>query len=154
MAAGRASSAGPAPRNLANAQSSLITGVVFDDVPLFKSFGDVKSNASSSYNRGATASVTFWGGHPKNNLKTQSTFLEVQRQSGSSWITVARDWDPETRYEWKRDGIANSQVTIRWAIPSNATIGNYRIRHYGHWKSGWTGKISSYTGTSRTFSVK
>ena len=146
-------SAGPTPRDLTNDQMTLQTGVVFDDVPLFKNFGDVTNNASGSYNRGQTAKVTFYGGHPKNNLKTMNTFLEVQRKSGSAWVTVYRDRDPETRYKWKRDGIAYSKVTIEWDIPANETTGQYRIRHYGHWKSGWTGNVSGYTGTSRTFNV-
>jgi neutral ceramidase len=145
--------AGPTPRDLTNEQASLITGVLFDDKPLFSSFGSVQSDAAASYSRGQTARAVFWGGHPKNNLKTQGTFLEVQRKNGSTWVTVARDWDPETRYIWRRDGIANSKVTIEWDIPSNATPGQYRLVHSGHWKSGWTGAISSYTGTSRTFTV-
>lgn len=153
MRDGAAVNPGPTPRNLANKQSTLITGVVFDDVPLFKSFGQVQSDAAASYSRGSVASVTFWGAHPRNNLRTQSTFLEIQKLSGSSWVTVASDWDPETKYMWARDGVANSKVTIKWSIPSATATGQYRIRHYGNWKSGWTGAISSYTGTSRTFTV-
>ena len=68
------------------------------------------------------------------------------------WVAVAHDWDPETRYRWQRDGIAYSKVTITWDT-SNAATGEYRIRHFGHWKSGWTGAISPYTGVSRTFQV-
>ncbi len=146
-------SAGPTPRDLTGSQTSLITGVVFDDIPLFKNFGDVITNANASYSRGQTARAIFYGGHPKNNLKTMGTFLEIQKQSGSSWVTVYRDRDPETRYRWARDGIAYSRVTIEWDIPTTAATGNYRIVHYGNWKSGWTGAISGYTGTSRTFSV-
>ncbi|HWN68118.1 MAG TPA: neutral/alkaline non-lysosomal ceramidase N-terminal domain-containing protein [Haliangium sp.] len=145
---------GPTPRDLTNDQSSLITGVVFDDKPLFVSFGSVETNAAASYLRGQTARAVFWGGHPKNNLKIQGTFLEVQRNVSGVWTTVARDWDPETRYIWQRDGIANSKVTIEWDIPQSATPGQYRLVHSGHWKSGWTGVISPYTGTSRTFTVQ
>lgn len=144
---------GPTPRDLKDKQTTLQTGVVFDDKPLFKNFGDVQSDAGSSYSKGQTVSVTFWGGHPKNNLKTQSSFLYVDRNVNGSWQTVAYDWDPETTYKWARDGIANSKVTIKWTIPSNAASGTYRIRHAGHWKSGWTGAISSYSGTSRSFTV-
>ncbi len=144
---------GPSPRDLSCCQSTMITGVVFDDVPLFKSFGSVHTNVSASYTRGNTVSVKFWGGHPKNNLHTQGTFLEVQRWNGSAWVTAARDWDPETKYIWARDGVANSIITIQWTIPSTASTGSYRIRHYGDWKSGWTGAISAYTGTSGTFTV-
>lgn len=153
MRDGTSVSPGPTPRNLINNQSSLITGVVFDDKPLFKEFGDIKTDAASSYQKGTVASVVFWGAHPRNNLRLQSTFLEVQRLVGSSWVTVASDWDPETKYQWARDGVANSLVTIKWSIPTNATSGTYRIRHYGNWKSGWTGAISAYSGTSRSFTV-
>jgi len=146
-------SPGPKPRDLSCCQSSLITGVVFDDVPLFKSFGNVNTDAASSYSRGGTAKVVFWGAHPRNNLKTMSTFLAIQRWNGSSWVTVATDNDPEALYGWARNGIAYSLVTITWNIPSTAATGTYRIQHYGNWKSGWTGAISSYTGTSRSFTV-
>lgn len=154
MRDGVSTSAGPTPRDLKNNQMTLQTGVVFDDKPLFKNFGDIVSNAASSYNRGQTATVVFWGAHPKNNLKTQSTYLSVERNISGTWYTVAYDWDMDTTYRWARDGIANSKITITWSIPSNATPGTYRIRHFGHWKSGWTGAISAYSGTSRTFIVK
>lgn len=145
---------GPTPRDLSGNQSTLITGVVFDDKPLFVSFGSVQSDAAASYQRGQTARAVFWGGHPKNNLKTQGTFLEVQRKVNNVWVTVARDWDPETRYIWQRDGIANSKITIEWDIPLDAPTGQYRLVHSGHWKSGWTGAISAYSGNSRTFTVQ
>jgi neutral ceramidase len=151
---GTAIAPGPTPRDLSGNQSSLITGVVFDDKPLFVSFGSVQSDAAASYLRGQTARAVFWGGHPKNNLKTQGTFLEVQRKVNNVWVTVARDWDPETRYIWQRDGIANSKITIEWAIPLDAPTGQYRLVHSGHWKSGWTGAISAYSGNSRTFTVQ
>jgi len=157
MRTGAAVAAGPTPRDLSCCQTTLQTGVVFDDKLLWVNFGDVVTNASASYTRGQTVSVKFWGGHPKNNLKTQSTFLEVQRKSGTSWITVARDWDWETRYIWERNNcvptLACSHITTTWTIPTDATLGTYRIRHYGHWKSGWDGSINPYTGTSREFTV-
>ena len=143
---------GPTPRDIANAQTLLVPGVVFDDKPLFKSFGSVYSDASASYTRGQTVSVTFWGGHPKNNYQIQNTFLKVEKINSPGAGIVANDWDPETRYYWKRDGIANSKITIKWDT-TNAAPGTYRIRHYGHWKSGWNGAIAPYEGVSRTFTV-
>ncbi|MGC4113186.1 MAG: neutral/alkaline non-lysosomal ceramidase C-terminal domain-containing protein [Myxococcales bacterium] len=157
LAAGTASPAGPTPRDLRNEQTTLQTGVVFDDKLLWVSFGSVYSNAAASYSRGQTVSVTFWGGHPKNNLHTQGSFLQVQRKVGSSWVVVAQDWDWETRYQWARNNcvptFACSHVTIQWTIPQSATPGTYRIRHDGDWKSGWDGNIRAYTGTSREFTV-
>ncbi|MCP4351517.1 MAG: neutral/alkaline ceramidase [Desulfobacterales bacterium] len=145
-------SSGPEPRDLSDNQIELQTGVVLDDIPLLSDFGDVESDANSSYVAGQTVSVVFWGGHPKNDLLTQGTFLTVEKNVNGSWVTTACDWDPETRYYWARSGVAYSKVTITWDT-TDAESGEYRIRHFGHWKSGWTGDISSYTGTSRTFTV-
>lgn len=157
MVAGTAVAPGPTPRDLRNAQTTVQTGVVFDDKPLWVSFGSVVTDANASYSRGSKVVVKFWGGHPKNNLRTQGTFLRVQRKSGSSWVTVANDWDWETKYRWQRNlcapTFACSHVTVEWKIPSDATPGTYRIVHYGDWKSGWDGQISSYSGTSREFTV-
>jgi neutral ceramidase len=149
--------AGPTPRDLRNDQTTLQTGVVFDDKLLFDSFGGVHTDAASSYTRGQTARVVFVGAHPKNNLHTQGTYLEVQRWNGSAWVTVANDGDWETKYRWERYNcvptLACSWVTVEWKIPTTATTGTYRIRHYGDWKSGWDGSINAYSGTSRSFTV-
>jgi len=157
LVAGTAVPAGPTPRDLRNDQTTVQTGVVYDDKPLTVSFGSVVTNANASYTRGQTVTVKFWGGHPKNNLRRQGTFLSVQRKSGTSWVTVANDWDWETTYRWQRHDCAPtfgcSHVTTTWTIPTNATLGTYRIVHYGDWKSGWDGLIRPYTGTSREFTV-
>ncbi|KFA89725.1 neutral/alkaline ceramidase [Archangium violaceum] len=148
---------GPTPRDLRNNQSTLQTGVVYDDKLLTVSFGSVVTNALASYTRGQTVSVKFWGGHPKNNLRRQGSFLQVQRKSGTTWVTVANDWDWETKYRWKRYDCAPtygcSHVTTEWTIPADAVPGTYRIRHDGDWKSGWDGLIRAYSGTSREFTV-
>ncbi len=157
LVTGTAVPTGPTPRDLRNDQTSVQTGVVYDDKPLWVEFGTVVTNANASYTRGQTVSVKFWGGHPKNNLRRQGTFLSVQRKSGTSWVTVANDWDWETKYRWQRHDCAPtfgcSHVTTEWTIPTNATLGTYRIVHYGDWKSGWDGLIRPYTGTSREFTV-
>ncbi|MDY7228368.1 neutral/alkaline ceramidase [Hyalangium rubrum] len=157
LRAGTTVAPGPTPRDLRNEQTTLQTGVVFDDKLLWVDFGSVVTNANASYTRGQAVTVKFWGGHPKNNLRRQGSFLQVQRKSGTSWVTVAQDWDWETKYRWERNNcvptMACSHVTIEWKIPSNATPGTYRIRHDGDWKSGWDGLIRSYTGYSREFTV-
>lgn len=55
--------------------------------------------------RGQAAKTVFWGAHPKNNLKTQASYLAIQRYTGGSWQTVYTDADPETRYHWKRKAL-------------------------------------------------
>jgi hypothetical protein len=96
--------------------------------------------------------VVFWGAHPKNDLRTQKTFLEVQTKDGNKWNTVYTDLDPCTVYKWERDFIANSKITIKWYIPEDTPPGEYRIKHYGNNKD-IAGKISSYEGTSNVFKV-
>ncbi len=102
--------------------------------------------------------VTFWSGHPKNDLRLQGSYLRVQRQEGSQWVDVAYDWDWETKYTWRRDyclpTLACSQVTVDWDIPQETPPGTYRILHEGHWKSGWDGRVRPYAGTSRPFTVE
>lgn len=153
MRNGASSPAGPTPPDLTNYQATFQTGVVFDDVPLFKSFGNVVTQPAASYSSGATVNAVFWGAHPKNNMLIGSSFVDVEKQNGSSWTVVARDYDPSTTYKWQRDGIAYSKINVSWKT-SSFPSGTYRIRHRGHWKSGWTGAISSYQGVTNQFTVQ
>jgi neutral ceramidase len=155
---GTSVAAGPTPRDLRNEQTTGQTGVVYDDKLMWVDFGSVFKDASASYTRGQTVSVEFWSGHPKNNLRRQGSFLQVQRKTSTgTWVTVANDWDWETKYRWQRYDCAPtygcSHVTTEWKIPADATPGTYRIRHDGDWKSGWDGLIRPYTGYSREFTV-
>lgn len=144
---------GPTPPDLTNNQATFQTGVVFDDVPLFKSFGNVFTQPSATYASGAKVTAVFWGAHPKNNMLIGSSFVDIERQNGSTWTVVARDNDPSTTYKWQRDGIAYSKITTTWDTTSYPK-GTYRIRHRGHWKSGWTGAISSYQGVTNNFVIQ
>lgn len=143
------------PRNLADKQMSFQTGVVLDNVPIFKSFGQVEVQANASYTRGQRVNVEFWTGHPKNNLRQNGTFLEVQRWDGAAWRVVANDGDWSTKYRWQRiDAVwGSSRAAISWDIPQDVASGQYRIVHYGDYKNGWNGQIYGLTGTSRTFTV-
>jgi len=141
---------GPTPEDVTGETVDFTAKVLFDDVPLGKSFGSVKTQPGSSYTRGNTVSAVFWGGHPNNDLRTQDTFLVIEKLVNGAYVPVARDWDPETTYNWARNSVAYSLVTITWDTTS-ASSGTYRIRHKGNWKSGWTGKISSYEGVTNSF---
>lgn len=128
-------------------------GVVWDGKFGNESFGQVLTDAKATYTRGQTVTVRFRGGHPKNNLRTQGTFLLVEQLVNGSWVKVADDADWNTTYQWTRDGGDRSFNDVIWRIPSSAAPGYYRIRHFGDWKNGWTGAIVPYTGTSGTFYV-
>jgi neutral ceramidase len=153
LKAGTALAAGPAPGKPPFTDLNLQTGVVLDDKNLWHSFGQVLTEPSATYRRGQTATAVFVTGHPKNNLHRNGTFLEVQRLENGTWVRHADDGDWSTRYQWKRVGIANSEATITWVIPDATPAGTYRVVHHGDWKSGWTGAITPFTGTTRTFTV-
>jgi neutral ceramidase len=144
---------GPSPPDLLDKQVIKLPGVVFDAHPPFGNFGDVESDVQTAYQRGDTVSVTFWGAHPRNDLRIQGSYLRVERKEGSEWLTVAHDWDPETTYHWERILLVLSKITVEWTIPEDTEPGEYRIHHSGHWKPGIDEPVNSYEGTSREFTV-
>ncbi len=153
LRAGTAVAPGPTPGRPPFTDLNLQTGVVFDDKALWQSFGQVLTQPAAGYQRGQTATAVFVTGHPKNNLRRNGTFLEVQRLVDGTWTRVADDGDWSTRYQWKRVGVADSEATVTWTVPAGTPSGTYRLVHHGDWKSGWTGAITPFTGTTRTFTV-
>ena len=127
--------------------------IAFDNKPWQEQFGQVIVNANEEYRYGQAVKVRFRGATPKNNLRVQDSFLEIQKKVGWKWETVSYDWDWDTTYEWRQDKLANTTVDITWRIPKDAETGTYRVVHFGDWKSGWSGKITEYTGISRRFAV-
>ena len=153
MKDGQTVSAGPIPRDLSSHQTTLQTGIVTDTQPWpWISFGSTQTDVDTFYKAGTIAKVIFWGAHPKNNLRTQGTFLEVQRNEGDKWVTIFTDLDHCTIYKWSRDFIANSKITITWDIPADTKSGEYRIVHYGDSRDS-SGKINSYQGISNNFKI-
>ena len=146
-------SPGPTPRDLASEQTTLQTSTIADTQPLpWIPFGGIQTDVDSSYKVGSTVRVIFWGAHPKNNLRTQGTYFEIERKEGDKWIAIFNDNDTCTMYEWKRDFVANSKITITWNIPLKTKQGEYRICHFGDSRD-ISGKIKSYTGVSSTFKI-
>jgi neutral ceramidase len=134
-------------------------GVVFDGVLLTKSFGDAVDgkdvDPSCHYEVGSCVECTFHAGHPKNDFRTQRSFLAVQKKDPHSqeWGVVEDDGSDATTYRWARKGLDASHVTISWTIFPRTVPGVYRLTHTGNYKSGWTGKIFEYTGASKPFHV-
>lgn len=117
--------AGPTARDLSDKQVSFVAGVVYDNAPLGKKFGDIAQNVNSSYKKCDTVTVVFWGGNPRNDLKTQSSYLEIQKKTENGWTTLYYDWDWCTTFRWKRIDslLGTSQVTLTWTIPQDAPSG-------------------------------
>lgn len=141
------------PPDLVASQWNFQSGVVADLPIMGCSFGDTMTDASQAYFHGDVVNVRFCGGHPKNNVKTQTTFLEVQRHiDAETWETVADDGDWCTTFRWRRKGVAASIVEISWSS-SSATPGLYRIVHTGHVRN-MLGVVTPYRGQSRAFIVR
>lgn len=154
MKNGKTIDRGPTPPDLSDRQITLQTGVVMDNPPLGKSFGDVLSGPAQSYTPGATATAEFVTGHPKNNLHRGGTFLEVQRQVNGQWVRQLDDGDWDTKYRWTRiNGVTGtSKATITWKIAPNTPAGTYRIVHHGDSKT-LLGKITGFSGATQPFTV-
>lgn len=159
MLAGRPSTSADAPPDDSKHQISFITPVLFDMCPIGKHFGDVRQEATGPYEAGsAVVEVVFQSADPRNNLRTQDTYLTVERQvSSTAWQIVARDGDWETKFHWSKDGAdtglnAASKATIEWDIPTNTPAGTYRIFHFGDYKE-LTSKIKPFQGCSKPFEV-
>jgi len=156
MLAGRESATGEIPADLTSKQLTLQTGVVFDDKPLWREFGEVLTDVDNTYAVGATVRAEFQGANPRNNLRLQGTFMTVERQDGSDWTVVATDSNWETKFHWKSTNkpvASTSKVTLEWTVPSAAKAGIYKLCYLGDWKSGWDGKITEFKGCSSTLSV-
>jgi neutral ceramidase len=127
--------------------------------PSGKSFGSVLTDVDSTLKFAPGSdmvSVTFVGGAPRNNLRTQGTYLEVQQSTPAGWVTVAEDGDVETRFHAKKVKKYH-EVEVQWHIPADAKAGTYRLVYYGtsHVSEGLFKKpvYQEYNGTSSSFAV-
>jgi neutral ceramidase len=148
---------GPTPRQfdrfkLLNFQ----TGVVMDAAPFLRSFGSVRANVKSTYSIGETVSVSFAGGHPKNQLQQVKSFCDIEKETNGRFTTYMTDSHWDLRYRWFREGAAESRNVCEWHLRPGrptSTPGRYRIRHRGFSKS-LLGQFKAYEGVSSVFEVR
>jgi len=148
---------GPSPPDNRKNSLSFITGVVQDNAPLGKRFGDVTKQPNAQYTRGAVVNATFVGANPRNNLRLEGTFASIEKLGGdgTTWTQVRSDFDWDLVYTWTRTNevLGYSEVTISWETGLNAGPGTYRTRYYGDSKALLTGAITAFSGTSNTFKL-
>ncbi|KAJ5993213.1 hypothetical protein N7451_008937 [Penicillium sp. IBT 35674x] len=158
--------AGPSPPVNTNNSLSFITGVVYDNAPFGKSFGDVITNPSSStYGPGDVVNTTFVGANPRNDLHQESTYaaVEIYNSSSGDWEVVRDDRDWNLLFLWERTNsvLGYSDVTIQWTIedsyysvdsPNALQAGTYRMHYYGDSKDA-LGNISPFEGIGGSFTV-
>jgi neutral ceramidase len=151
------SPAGPIPPDNRNKSLSFITGVVLDNPPIGKKFGQVTTDVLASYALGYLVTATFVGANPRNNLRLENTFTAIEKQaSDGTWSQIRNDRDWELVYEWKRLNslTGTSEVKITWDTSVNSPgSGSYRIRYFGDSKAPFTGKISAFEGSSGVFTL-
>ncbi|MFT3857591.1 MAG: neutral/alkaline ceramidase [Aquabacterium sp.] len=138
--------------DLSRRQFNLQRDVVMDMPTFGHDFGDVLTEPAASYRIGETVRVRFQSGHPRNDVRRNGTFLEVQRWQDGRWLSVADDGDWSTRFHWRRRFASESEVAIEWAIPPRTPAGRYRILHFGDARS-WRGGVRAYSGATRAFEV-
>jgi neutral ceramidase len=148
---------GTLPPNDVGVSLSFIPGVVADNPPIGKSFGDVLVQPNASYPVGAVVNATFQGADPRNNLRLDQTYAAIEQQttSGGPWTQVKDDTDWFLVYTWRRTNVVlgYSEVDISWETYGNAVPGTYRVRYYGDSKSLLTGKVSAFDGASNIFQL-
>ncbi|OTB02166.1 hypothetical protein M426DRAFT_24925 [Hypoxylon sp. CI-4A] len=146
---------GPTPPDNRNNSLSFITGVVQDNAPPGKSFGDVTTQPSESYARGAVVNATFVAANPRNNLRLEDTFAAIEKQDGDNWTQVRDDTDWSLVYTWTRTDtvLGYSEVTISWETESDAEPGTYRTKYYGDSKALIGGDITAFEGTSNAYTL-
>lgn len=127
--------------------------ILFDDKPIRANFGDVIEQPKFSYTTGDIVSVSFWGGHPNNDLKRNDSYFVVEKKENNRWIPTYYDRNPFIKMIWKRVGVSYSKITIEWKINSEVEKGTYRIKHSGKWKNGWNRRLYDYEGISEEFDI-
>ena len=88
--------------------------------------------------------VEFVSGHLRNDLRSEDSFLYVEKlvegsdQKGREevWTIISVDGDMETQLQWVRTNalLGQSKVQVRWSIPQETPSGTFRIRHAGKYK--------------------
>ncbi|MFD4367393.1 neutral/alkaline ceramidase [Rhodococcus sp. NPDC058521] len=151
LKSGSAADRGPAPVDNSGLQPAFNPGVDLDVPGADRKFGDVLTQPVA-VTAGAQAVAEFVTGHPKNDLRRRSTYLEVQRRQGKNWVRHADDSDWSTKFHWKRTEPNQSTARITWDVPEGTPAGRYRIQHFGAGKDAG-GTITTFTGTSAEFTV-
>ncbi|TPX46236.1 ceramidase [Synchytrium endobioticum] len=138
-------------------------GVLYDAVPIGKTFGQVKNDVPDDLKvfpgRGPSPiKAVFWAGHPRNDLMTEGTYMAVERlqESDGRWVLYRCDNDWDTRFRWYATGatiLGWSLATLEWDVGAAVEPGIYRLVYYGFHKQFGSGKITPHQGTSKNFTV-
>ncbi len=159
MVAGNVTQGGPVPPVTSPQLIQALPPQGTDLAPPGSDFGTVTTQPETSYTAGDTMRTVFQASSPNSDLKTDSSFLFIERKLGDeSWAVIAEDADPETSFVWHSDtpepqanATTTSTAEILWRIPRNTEAGTYRVRFSG--VSNQSMVLTDYEGISEEFSV-
>lgn len=128
-----------------------------------RKFGDTISDVPATAKPGDTVHFTVQGGHPRNDLKTQSSYVYAEHQKADgSWEVIAEDRDPELWFVWhpaipsplpvEVPQVGPSTSEAVWHIPRNTPPGTYRLRVEGAAQTSVLTK-TAYSGLSNPFTI-
>ena len=133
------------------------TEVKFDGKPIGYNFGDCLLQPSDLYyRRKDIVMAEFVSGNLRNDVRSEKSFLYIERLDDENWEVVATDTDWETKIYWIRTNslLGFSKVQITWEISANVLPGRYKVRHVGSYKYWLTGAIYEYEGETKPFEVR
>jgi neutral ceramidase len=157
--AGTALPPGPQQPDYSKQTFNLLPAGAVDTVPAGHKFGDVARdvNTNKTHGPGDIVSAQFWCANPRNSLRTDDTFLQVQRKAGGSgaYELVSDDSAWATKFKWDRHGASASLCTVEWTIPAAGTAraGVYRLMYSGNAKTNEAGTLIDISGYSSQFGV-
>ncbi|MCO5588911.1 hypothetical protein L7F22_042872 [Adiantum nelumboides] len=107
----------------------------------------------------AHVTAQFVGANPRNDLRLEATYTEVQKQRSDqepqTWDVVRTDGHHSTVMRWTQTNKAtgSSVIDYGWTVEDGTSAGRYRLVYYGSAKTPVTGKIQPFVATSREFTL-
>lgn len=153
---------GPQPPDNREASFSFLPGVVQDNPPIGKAFGQCTEQPKSG-KLGSTIRAVFVGANPRNDLRLEGTFAAVEKKGdGGKWEVVRDDGDWFLTFGWERKEFitGTSEVVVEWESGEDGEgagvveAGEYRFRYYGDAKSLVGGEVKAFAGVSDAFTLE
>ncbi|CAH0714658.1 unnamed protein product, partial [Brenthis ino] len=94
------------------------------------------------------------GANPRNDLRQESTYGEVQRYELGRWVQVATDADWDTKFYWRRESLlpGTSRATLQWRA-RGGVLAPHRVLYRGAARAP-SGGLTHFTGVSDSFYIQ
>lgn len=166
MVAGRESTTDAPPPDLTDKLIQLMPTPHVDRVEQGKRFGDVVDgkDVQATYKVGETVTATFHAANPRQNLRTQGTYVTVEAKQDSrlgAWKVVRNDADWSTKFRWMagpEDPLdlgfgRKSKATLDWTVETDTPAGTYRLCYLGDHKVSKDEQTVPFKGCTSEFTV-